>query len=60
VRNEIESFHLFGDVIDRVPRLSHMTAYARQTVRDRLFEHKAYIAEHGEDLPALRNWRWPY
>ncbi|HTP52758.1 MAG TPA: phosphoketolase family protein [Anaeromyxobacteraceae bacterium] len=60
VRNEIDRFHLFGDVIDRVPRLSHMTAYARQTVRDRLFEHKAYIAEHGEDLPALRNWRWPY
>jgi hypothetical protein len=21
--------------------------------------HKAWIFEHGEDLPGIRDWRWP-
>jgi xylulose-5-phosphate/fructose-6-phosphate phosphoketolase len=28
-------------------------------MRDRRIEHKLYIEEHGEDLPEIRNWRWP-
>jgi len=60
VRNELDRFHLVSDVIDRVPGLGYLAAYARQNLRDRLFEHKAYITERGEDLPAVRDWRWPY
>ena len=33
-------------------------AYARQAIRDVLFEHEQYIREHGEDLPAIRDWTW--
>jgi xylulose-5-phosphate/fructose-6-phosphate phosphoketolase len=58
VLNDLDRFHLVADVIDRVPALGPMAAYAKQAIRDKLIEHKQYIAAHGEDLPEIRNWRW--
>ena len=58
VRNDLDRFHLVADVIDRVPALGPMAAYAKQAIGDKLIEHKQYIAAHGEDLPEIRNWRW--
>jgi phosphoketolase len=23
-------------------------------------EHKLYTREHGDDLPEVKNWKWPY
>ncbi len=59
VRNDIDRFHLVGDVIDRVPSLGYTAAYAKQFIRDKLIEHRQYITEHGEDPVAIRDWRWP-
>ena len=58
VRNALDRFDLVADVIDRVPQLGSQAAYAKQAIRDKLIEHKQYIAEHGEDLPEVRNWKW--
>jgi xylulose-5-phosphate/fructose-6-phosphate phosphoketolase len=58
VLNDLDRFHLAGDVIDRVPRLQTIAAHSRQTLRNRLLEHKLYIAEHGDDMPAIRDWEW--
>ncbi len=58
VLNELDRFHLVNDVIDRVPGLASHAAYAKQYMRDKLLEHKAYVREHGEDLPEIRNWKW--
>ena len=58
VRNDLDRFHLAGDVIDRVARLQPVAAYAKQVLRDRLIEHRRYVQEQGEDLPEIRNWKW--
>jgi xylulose-5-phosphate/fructose-6-phosphate phosphoketolase len=58
VLNDLDRFHLFGDVIDRVPQLGPSAAYAKQAIRDKIIEHKQYIAEHGEDMPEVESWRW--
>jgi len=60
VLNDLDRFHLVQDVVDRVPALSHLAAYIRQAMRDRLIDHHQYIREHGEDMPDIRNWKWPY
>jgi xylulose-5-phosphate/fructose-6-phosphate phosphoketolase len=58
VRNDLDRFHLVGDVVQRVPRLAPRAAYTLQLVRDRLAAHREYIREHGEDLPEIRDWAW--
>ena len=59
VRNDLDRFHLVQDVIDRVPKLGYLAAYAKQEIRDKLFDHKAYITQYGEDMPEVRDWKWP-
>ena len=60
VLNDLDRFHLAGDAIDRLPQLGARTAYVKQSLRDRLTEHHQYIRRYGEDLPAIRHWRWPF
>jgi hypothetical protein len=58
VMNDLDRYHLFGDVIDRLPQLGARAAYARQAVNEKLLEHTQYIAEHGDDMPEVTGWRW--
>jgi xylulose-5-phosphate/fructose-6-phosphate phosphoketolase len=60
VLNDLDRFHLAGDVVDRVPRLQRVGAHFKQLLRNKLIEHKEYICEHGDDLPEIRDWKWPY
>jgi len=60
VLNELDRLHLAGDVVDRVPRLQHIGAHFKQLLRNKLGAHKQYICEHGDDLPEIRDWKWPH
>ncbi|HEY4116772.1 MAG TPA: phosphoketolase family protein [Byssovorax sp.] len=59
VRNDLDRFHLVIDVIDRVPGLAARAAHLRQRMADKRVEHAAYIREHGEDMPEVRDFRFP-
>ncbi len=58
VCNQLDRFTLVSDVIDRVPGLAGRAAYAQQAIREKLIDHKQYIAEHGDDMPEVRDWQW--
>jgi len=60
VLNDLDRFHLVMDVIDRVPSLGQHAAHVRQLVMHKRLEHHDYIREHGEDMPEVRDWAWPY
>ncbi len=61
VLNEMDRFHLALDVIARVPRLRNHAAVsvAADLFRSKLVEHRAYVNEYGDDMPEIRDWRWP-
>ncbi|HVZ20746.1 MAG TPA: hypothetical protein VG871_06775, partial [Vicinamibacterales bacterium] len=59
VLNDLDRFHLAGDAIDRLPQLGARAAYVKQMLGDRLIEHRRYIRQHGQDMPSVREWRWP-
>jgi xylulose-5-phosphate/fructose-6-phosphate phosphoketolase len=47
------------DAIRRVPRLAAQADAAEQWYSEAIQRHKLYVAENGDDLPEIRNWRWP-
>jgi xylulose-5-phosphate/fructose-6-phosphate phosphoketolase len=59
VRNDLDRFHLAEDVIDRLAEPPKNVAYIKQDIREKLIEHKQYVTKHGDDLPEVKNWRWP-
>ena len=58
VMNDLDRFHLAGDVIDRVPGLAARAVNEKRLLRDKLIEHKLYIMRYGDDMPEIRDWRW--
>ncbi|MGH9142606.1 MAG: phosphoketolase family protein [Vicinamibacterales bacterium] len=59
VLNDLDRYHLAGDAIDRLPALGARAGYVKQLLTDRLTDHHSYIRRYGEDMPVIRDWRWP-
>ena len=59
VLNNIDRFQLTLDAITRVPKLASIADDAQQWYSEAIQRHKLYVGENGEDLPEIRNWRWP-
>jgi xylulose-5-phosphate/fructose-6-phosphate phosphoketolase len=59
VLNSLDRFHLVMDVVDRVPRLKQQGGHIKQRMHDKLTAHSQYVNRHGEDMPEIRNWKWP-
>jgi xylulose-5-phosphate/fructose-6-phosphate phosphoketolase len=58
VRNNIDRYQLTLDAIERTPRLAHLAEAARQRYSEQIQKHRLYVAENGQDLPEIRNWKW--
>ncbi len=58
VQNHIDRFHIVENTISVLPQLGNKGAYLQQQMRDKLVEHKQYIADVGCDLPEVENWKW--
>jgi xylulose-5-phosphate/fructose-6-phosphate phosphoketolase len=56
VLNNLDRFQLARDALKRTGHGGHP---AMLRLEDKLRQHKAYVATHGEDMPEIREWRWP-
>src|SRR6202011_1104104 len=58
VLNDLDRFHLAGDVVDRLPQTGSAGVYLKQQMQNKLIEHKRYIRRFGQDMPEVRDWKW--
>ncbi len=59
VLNDLDRFHLVMDTIDRLPQIGDKGLHVKQQLKEKLIEHKQYIEKFGQDLPEIRDWKWP-
>ncbi|MEG3145193.1 phosphoketolase family protein [Sphingomonas sp. RT2P30] len=58
VFNDLDRYRLTLDAIERIPRLHDRIEAETARYWTTMERHKLYIAEHGDDLPEVRDWRW--
>ena len=58
VLNNMDRYQLALDAIRRIPRLAGLLEAATARFNASIERHRRYIAEHGDDLPEVRDWRW--
>ncbi|TAM87236.1 phosphoketolase family protein [bacterium] len=58
VRNGLSRFQIASEALRRAGRLRSRAGALIGAYSARLAEHRAYIEEHGEDLPEITQWRW--
>jgi xylulose-5-phosphate/fructose-6-phosphate phosphoketolase len=58
VLNKMSRYHLAIDALKHVPRLRSQASDAIDMFNRKLYEHHAYIRQHFEDMPEIRNWSW--
>jgi xylulose-5-phosphate/fructose-6-phosphate phosphoketolase len=60
VLNMLDRFHLVLNAISRVEGLAGKADELAAALEKKLTEHTAYVREHGEDMPEIQQWTWPY
>ena len=56
--NDLDRYHLVIDVLERVPGLTSRHAAFWQEMHDTRLPATQYTREHGEDMPAVADWKW--
>jgi xylulose-5-phosphate/fructose-6-phosphate phosphoketolase len=58
VLNRLDRFHLVLAAIERLPEAGAAGAGLRAMLEQKLRAHSRHIAQHGEDMPEIRDWQW--
>ena len=58
VLNELDRYHLYLEVFERVPHLASKLQDVTKMIEEKLQEHKRYIKAFGDDLPEIKEWKW--
>ena len=58
VQNKIDRFNLVKDILKEIPRYKQTSKVLIDWCDDMLKKHKEYIAEYGEDMPYVKDWKW--
>ena len=58
VLNRADRFSLALAVVERIPSLASHRATFRRDIALKLEAHRAYINQHGIDMPDILNWSW--
>jgi xylulose-5-phosphate/fructose-6-phosphate phosphoketolase len=59
VLNELSRYHLVLNALRRARRLAPGARALEHHCEAQLLRHHAYIREHFEDMPEVREWTWP-
>ena len=57
--NEMSRYHLVLNALRRARRLAPGARALERCCEAQLVRHHAYIREHLEDMPEVRDWTWP-
>ncbi len=60
VLNETSRYHIAMDALRRSRRQQPNTGELDEECQRMLAVHRAYIAEHLDDLPEIRDWTWTH
>lgn len=60
VMNALDRFHLAMAALRRLPHLGEPGEKAIHRCRHLLDQHASYVRMHGEDMPEIQTWSWPY
>jgi xylulose-5-phosphate/fructose-6-phosphate phosphoketolase len=58
VLNRLDRFHLVLAALDHLPQAGAAGAGLRAMLEQKLRAHSRHIAQHGEDMPEIRDWQW--
>jgi xylulose-5-phosphate/fructose-6-phosphate phosphoketolase len=60
VLNRMSRYHLALEALRRSRRVPERSGELGDYCRAQLDRHEAYVREHLEDMPDVRNWVWPF
>ena len=59
VLNGIDRYHVVQYVINSLPKKGPKEKRLLKLMEKKLAAHRKYVVVHGEDMPEVRDWKWP-